>query len=423
MHSILKVLALSYKNTPLEIRELLAFNENDSKSFLRNVKSMLGIQEAMVVSTCNRTEIYYASQQDLSSDLVKIMKIEKGIATSENLANYFESIVDSMEAARHLFRVSLGLEAQVIGDIQIGNQVKNAYQWSADEAMAGPFLHRLMHSIFFSNKKVVQQTSFRDGAASVSYVAVDYIKDLVNNFEDPKVLVIGLGEIGEDVVRNLGDHFKGEVCLTNRTQAKANDLAAEYGFKTIPFESFPEEIEKYDAIVSSIRADQTIIDKELLSEVSILRHKFFFDLSVPRSIANNIEEIPGVLLYNIDSIRQKANDTLEERKKAIPAVEKIIEDSIEELNSWSKEMEVSPTIHKLKNALEEIRQNELARHLKKMNEKEAELMDTVTKGMMQKIIKLPVLQLKAACQRGEAETLIDVLNDLFDLERQVKKEQ
>jgi len=172
-------------------------------------------------------------------------------------------------------------------------------------------------------------------------------------------------------------------------------------------------------IVSSVRADEHIITKELLTTDKVLTHKFFFDLSVPRSISEDIEEIPGVLLYNIDSIQQKADDTLKQRKKAIPAVEQIIEDSLEELESWSREMEVSPTIHKLKNALEEIRQSEVARHMKKMTSEEAELMDTVTKGMMQKIIKLPVLQLKAACKRGEAETLIDVLNDLFDLEKQV----
>jgi len=178
MHSILKVLALSYKNTPLEIRERLAFDEQTSKSFLRRIKEVLGLQEVLVLSTCNRTEIYYTSQEDLSNDISKILKLEKLIDSGEDLMQYFVSITDASLAARHLFRVSLGLEAQVTGDIQISNQVKNAYQWSADEEMAGPFLHRLMHSIFFSNKKVVQETAFRDGAASVSYAAVDYINEL-----------------------------------------------------------------------------------------------------------------------------------------------------------------------------------------------------------------------------------------------------
>lgn len=419
MHSILKVLALSYKNTPLDIRERLAFDEATSKSLLKKLKEILGIQEALVLSTCNRTEIYYTSQTELSSQISGLLKLEKGINTSEDLSQYFVSITDPNEASKHLFRVSMGLEAQVIGDIQISNQVKNAYQWSADEEMAGPFLHRLMHAIFFSNKKVVQETAFRDGAASVSYAAVSYINELSSTIIAPKILVLGLGEIGEDMVRNLGAHSKADIYLCNRTSEKANTIATEFGFKTIPFENFEEQLIDFDVIVSSIRTDDHIITKESLLSDKVLTHKFLFDLSVPRSISENIEEVPGVLLYNIDDIQQKADETLEQRKNAIPAVEQIVKDSLSELRSWSREMEVSPTIQKLKSALEEIRQAELSRHVKKMTAQEVELMEAVTKGMMQKIIKLPVLQLKAACKRGEAETLIDVLNDLFDLEKQV----
>lgn len=419
MHSILKVLALSYKNTPLEIRERLAFDEDASKSFLRKLKNILGVQEAMVLSTCNRTEIYYTNPSNLSDQISGLIKIEKGISTNIELSDYFISIIDPDETSKHLFRVSLGLEAQVAGDIQISNQVKNAYQWSADVEMAGPFLHRLMHAIFFSNKRVVQETAFRDGAASVSYATVNYINDLSSTLVAPKILVLGLGEIGEDVVRNLASHGKGEVFLCNRTSEKAETLAREFGFDTIPYEGFESQLADFDVIVSSVRADDYMITKEHLVSDKILTHKFLFDLAVPRSISEDIEGIPGVLLYNIDDIQQKADETLEQRKNAIPAVEKIVEDSLEELRNWSREMEVSPTIQKLKSALEEIRQSELSRHLKKMTTQEVELMDTVTKGMMQKIIKLPVLQLKAACKRGEAETLIDVLNDLFDLEKQV----
>ncbi|MEL6562125.1 MAG: glutamyl-tRNA reductase, partial [Bacteroidota bacterium] len=252
MHSILKVLALSYKNTPLEIREKLAFNEEASKSFLRNLKNILGVHEAMVLSTCNRTEIYYTSQDNLSDQIAGLMKVEKGISTNIDLSNYFVSIVDSNVASRHLFRVSLGLEAQVVGDIQISNQVKNAYQWSADEEMAGPFLHRLMHAIFFSNKKVVQETAFRDGAASVSYAAVSYINELSSTLVSPKILVLGLGEIGEDVVRNLGSHGRGEVYLCNRTSEKADVLAREFDFQTIPYEEFENQLSEFDVIVSSV---------------------------------------------------------------------------------------------------------------------------------------------------------------------------
>jgi glutamyl-tRNA reductase len=312
----------------------------------------------------------------------------------------------------------MGVEAQVIGDMQIGNQVKNAYQWSADENMSGPFLHRLMHTIFFTNKRVVQETSFRDGAASVSYAAVQLIEELASDFLKPKILVLGLGEIGEDVCKNLADYSNAEIFVCNRTFEKANQIAEECGFQVLAYEDFEDILPKMDVVVSSVMADKPIISKALVSQIKILSHKIYLDLSVPRSIENTIEELPGVLLYNIDSIHSKTNEALEKRIASIPQVLDIVEEAIIDFNDWAKEMEVSPTIKKLKNALENIRQEEVARFLKSANSNEAELIEKVTKSMMQKIIKLPVLQLKAACKRGEAETLIDVLNNLFDLEKE-----
>jgi len=163
--------------------------------------------------------------------------------------------------------------------------------------------------------------------------------------------------------------------------------------------------------------EDPVIAPQLLNAEGFLTHKLFIDLSLPRSIDPAVEHIPGVLLYNVDNIRSKATEALRKREAAIPQVEAIIENVIEEFEDWSKEMLVSPTIKKFKETLEEIRKEEVTRFLKDATEDEAQMMDKVTKSMMQKIMKLPVLQLKAACKRGEAESLISVLNDLFDLER------
>jgi glutamyl-tRNA reductase len=143
----------------------------------------------------------------------------------------------------------------------------------------------------------------------------------------------------------------------------------------------------------------------------------FIDLSVPRSIETSIEEVPGVILYNVDNIRSKATAALKNRLEAIPAVETILEESIEEFQGWKKEMLVSPTIHKLKQSLEQIRQEELGRYLKQVDEKEYQLIDKITKSMMQKILKVPVVQLRAACQRDQAAEMIELITDLFDLEK------
>jgi glutamyl-tRNA reductase len=422
MHNNFKVVSLTYKNTPLNIRELVSFDETACKRLLMYFKEFTTISEAIVISTCNRTEVYYSSEVDMTAEIIKLIGLERNFPDIARYSEYFVKIDNPESAVRHLFKVAMGVEAQVIGDMQISNQVKNAYQWSADENMSGPFIHRLMHTIFFTNKRVVQETSFRDGAASVSYAAVQLIEELASDFLKPKILVLGLGEIGEDVCKNLADYSKAEIFVCNRTFEKASKIAEECGFQVLPYEGFEEILPKMDVVVCSVMADKPIISKALISEIKILSHKIFLDLSVPRSIENTIEELPGVLLYNIDSIHSKTNEALENRIAAIPQVLDIVEEAILDFNDWAKEMEVSPTIKKLKNALENIRQEEVARFLKSANTNEAELIEKVTKSMMQKIIKLPVLQLKAACKRGEAETLIDVLNNLFDLEKENQTE-
>ena len=418
MENHFKVVSLSYKKAPLQVREMISLNEQSCKSLLHLLRDYTSATDVLVLSTCNRTEVYYSAEEDLSSEIIRLIGVQNGISNIGDYTNYFNCITDSLEATRHLFYVSIGLEAQVVGDMQISNQVKRAYQMTADEAMAGPFLHRLMHAIFFTSKKVVQQTSFREGAASVSYAAAELIGELTAGFLNPNILVIGLGEIGADVCKNLLNLENTKVTITNRTESKATQLAAECGFNVTPFEKVQEAIAQADVIICSIGAQQPFITKELMAQHEILSHKFLIDLAVPRSIEAQVEELPGILLYNIDDINSKATAALEKRKAAIPAVKEIIAEAIDEFNDWAKEMMVSPTINKLKNALEQIRQEELTRYLRNLNEEEAKVLDKVTRSMMQKIIKLPVLQLKAACKRGEAETLIDVLNDLFNLEAQ-----
>lgn len=413
-----KAISLSHKDAPVEVRELVSLNETEVKNLLSKIKEYFTLTESQIVSTCNRTEIYYSSDKDLSQEIIKLIAIEKGLNLSEKEISYFSSITNHDEAIKQLFRVSMGLESQVIGDIQISNQVKNAYQWTADTEMAGPFLHRLMHSIFYTNKRVVQETSYRDGAASISYAAVEMVEDLVANIKNPRILIIGLGEIGADVCRNFENTKIDNIKIANRTHQKAIELANECGYQAIDFDNLKDHCQDADVIISSIGAKEPFFDLQKMKDLHILSHKFFIDLSVPRSVDKSIEKIPGVLVYNIDDLQSKANKALEKRVKSIPKVETIISEAITDFNDWAQEMEVSPVINKFKNALEDIRQNELSRYVKKLDEEKMKLVDDITKSLMQKVIKLPVLQLKAACKRGDAENLVDMLNNLFDLEKE-----
>jgi glutamyl-tRNA reductase len=413
-----RAISLSHKNAPVQIREVISLDEGSIHTLLVKLKEFFSLTDTLILSTCNRTEIYYSHELELSAEIIKLIGLEKGLSNVVDYLEYFKVFNDDREAIEHLFKVSMGLEAQVVGDMQIANQVKRAYQASADLDLAGPFLHRLMHTVFFTNKRVVQETAFRDGAASVSYAAVELIEELTSNTYQPRVLLIGVGEIGEDVAKNMVHIPEAQVTITNRTFDKAKQLADELGFTVVPFEQCKEAMQNADVIVSSIMKSEPFITKSMVKEMNIQSYKLFVDLSVPRSIDTSIEDVPGAILYNVDNIRSKASETLEKRMGSIPHVETIIAESIDDFYNWKKEMMVFPTINKLKNALEQIRQEEMERFLKNADQKQIEVIEKITKSMMQKILKVPVVQLRAACQRDEADKMIDIISDLFDLEKQ-----
>ena len=412
-----KSVSLSHRTAPLAIREMLALNEEESKGFYVKCKDLFGLNELLIVSTCNRTEFYYTSDRDISTDLIKAFLIEKGLTNTAEYLGYFKQMDETEDSLRHLFEVATGLQSKVVGDLQIPNQIKKAYQQAADSNMAGPYLHRLMHTIFYSNKRVAQETSFRDGAASVSYATVALAEELSQALPNPKVLILGLGEIGLDVCKNMEEKDFAEFTIMNRTIEKAEKIAAgKELFRVAPLSDLWKEIAAADIIISSVRTDSPIITQAEIKKLQLLSFKYFIDLSVPRSIEDGIEKINGVLLYNIDTLKERADEALATRLASIPDVRTIIEESIVSFNDWSKEMEVSPTIHKLKNALEQIRKEEMNRHMKGLTKEETEKLEKITAGLVQKIIKQPIIHLKAACKRGDSDKMVDVLNDLFNLE-------
>lgn len=413
-----KALVLTYKTAPVELREQVALTESTGKQLMNFIRNYTTATDVLVVSTCNRTEIYYSAEKDFSREILSGLSLIKGL--EPGFESHFTGLND-LDAVRHLFEVAIGLDAQVVGDLQISGQVKRAYQWSADEGMSGPFLHRLMHTIFYVNKRVVQETSFRDGAASISYAAKELAEDLTSAIRDPKVLVVGVGEIGQDVCLNLKDSRLNQVTILNRTVEKAQKLAATCGFNFGGIDQLREAINQADVIISSVSGNEPLISKAFLQDLKILSYKFFIDLSMPRSISTDVEQVHGAVVYNLDDLREKTNEAVEKRKASIPHVVSIIEEAIADFSDWSKEMVVSPTIQKLKNALEQIRTEELARYLKNAKPEEAEKLEEMSRSLMQKILKYPVLQLKAACKRGEAETLSEILSDLFNLEKVEEK--
>lgn len=416
-----KCISLSHKLASVDVREKFHLSDDQARRFSGQIKEILGLEELLLLSTCNRTEVYYISEEDRSEELVKLLCLEKGITHHWDYSPLFEVFTDHNLSVRRLFEVSMGLESAVIGDIQISNQIKQAYTIAHEMELAGPFLHRLLHTIFHANKRVHQETAYRDGAASVSYAASELAQELTAMYLAPAVLVIGLGEMGRDVALNIAQGKFSRVCLMNRTPQKAASLAQEIKAEWQPIEKLPEILGQFDVVVSAVAVEQPLFSPRLVASCSQGRSQFYIDLSVPRSVAPIVDEIPGVVVYDIDDIRSRTEETLRRRKEAVPAVLQIVSQEMDGFLDWSRELTISPTIQKLKDALEDIRREELDRFLKNADPREVELVEKVTKSIMNKIMKLPVLQLKAACRRGEEETLIGVLSDLFNLEGQQKK--
>lgn len=417
MQNNFKVIGISYKNAPVEIREIIALDASLIQTLLQEFKEILGLDESLVISTCNRTEVFYSDHQDRSREIISLIAAKKGITEIDSFLPFFRVINDSLEASSYLFRVSLGLEAQVIGDLQIINQVKQAYQLAADNNTAGPFMHRLLHTVFYANKRVFQETAFRDGAASVSYATASLTRTLAESFIDAKVLLIGLGEIGEDLARHLAESDLS-VTLSNRTIEKTSALAIELGLSQLPFNQVKQQIKSYDIVISSIPVKDFLKQEDLNEAQDGIQ--YLIDLSIPRSIDPAVESVKGVALYNIDEIQEKASKAVEKRVAAVPEVEAIIKETMAGIQEWSRELEVSPTIQKLKGALEEIRKDELQKHLKNATPEMEFFAEKLSKSITQKIMKLPVLELKAACKRGEADGLIEVLTDLFNLDQETE---
>lgn len=411
-----KALILTYKTADVRLRESAALDAAGCQWIIQQLKEFSLAQDVLVLSTCNRTEVYYQHEADLSREIINLFRLRKDSRFEEDLESAFICLNDSDEAVRHLFRVSIGLESQVPGDMQIIHQVKQAYQWSVDLGVAGPFLHRLLHTIFFANKRVVQETSFRTGAASVAFVAQELAEEMLPLGIESRLLVLGVGEMGSNLCRNLSAAGYKNVQVLNRTVAKAQELAEECGFTFSSLDALANEIPQADLIISCLTAREPVVHPVSLSGVPQGKRLILFDLSMPRSVSPDVEQNPAVFLYNIDDLQARASEALELRLAEIPKVEAIMAEAMAGFEDWSREMLVSPAIQKFKEAMEKIRQEEMARFLKQLPPDQMELVDKITGNIVQKIIKMPVLELKAACRRGDAENMMESLVSLFNLE-------
>jgi glutamyl-tRNA reductase len=371
-HSTFYVVGLSYKKADAEIRGKFSLDNNGKKKVLEQAQKE-GIESLIVTSTCNRTEIYGFAQHPFQ--LIKLL-CDNSQGTVEDFQKV-AYIYKNQEAVSYMFRVGTGLDSQILGDFEIISQLKSAFVESKSMNLVNAFMERLVNAVIQTSKRIKNETEISSGATSVSFASVRYIFNNVDDIANKNILLFGTGKIGRNTCENLVKHTKHEqITLINRTKDTAEKLARKLDVVVKDYADLQLEIQKADVLVVATGAQKPTVDKAILN---LKKPLLILDLSIPKNVNENVTAIDGVTLIHLDHLSQMTDETLENRKKYIPAAEEIIEEIKEEFMAWTKQRKFAPTIHALKEKLNSIKEAELNVQRKKVvnfDEEQAELIST-----------------------------------------------
>jgi len=371
-------LGLSYKKADATIRGKFSLDSKAQSDLLVQAKAE-GIESLIVTSTCNRTEIYGFANHPY--ELIKLL-CENSNGSVEEFREV-AYIYKNQEAVNHMFRVGTGLDSQILGDFEIISQIKIAFNHSKLQGLVNTYLDRLVNSVIQASKKIKTDTEISSGATSVSFASVQYIIRNVEDIGNKNILLFGTGKIGRNTCENLVKHTKnGHITLINRTKNKAEILAGKLNVVVKDYANLQEEIQQADVLVVATGAKNPTIDKTLLN---LKKPLLILDLSIPRNVNPDVEQVPGITLIHLDYLSQITDDTLERRKQHIPAAEAIIEDLKLEFNTWVNGRKYAPTIHALKAKLNDLVASELAFQRKKTVNFHEEQADLISSRIIQKI--------------------------------------
>lgn len=392
-HSFYAV-GVSYKKADAEIRGKFSLDAVAKMRLLDQAKTE-GIESLIVTSTCNRTEIYGFAEHPFQ--LIKLI-CENSQGSVEAFQKY-GFVYKNKEAVGHLFRVGTGLDSQILGDFEIISQIKTSFFQAKSVGLVNAFQERLINAVIQASKKIKTDTEISSGATSVSFASVQYILNNVDDIGNKNILLFGTGKIGRNTCENLVKHSKHEqITLINRTKDKAEKLAKKLDVVVKDYADLQLEIQKADVLVVATGAQNPTVDKTILN---LKKPLLILDLSIPKNVNENVEDIEGVTLIHMDYLSQITDETLENRKKHIPAAEAIIEEIKDEFLTWSKGRKFAPTIHALKEKLHSIKEGELSFQRKKLvdfNEEQAEI---ISNRIIQKITNHFANHLK------DEETMVD----------------
>jgi glutamyl-tRNA reductase len=393
-HPTFYAIGLSYKKADAEMRGKFSLDEKAKINLLHQAKED-GLESLVVTSTCNRTEIYGFAQHPFQ--LIKLL-CENSQGTVEDFQKV-AFVYKNHEAISHLFRVGTGLDSQILGDFEIISQLKNAFVQSKNHQLTNTFLERLVNAVIQASKKIKTETEISSGATSVSFAAVQYIFKNVENISSKNILLFGTGKIGRNTCENLVKHTKHEqITLINRTKDKAEKIAKKLNVIVRDYSDLQLELQKADVVVVATGAQNPTIDKAILN---LKKPLLILDLSIPKNVHENVKDLERVSLVHMDQLAEMTDETLENRKKHIPAAEAIIEEIKEEFIAWTKQRKFAPTIHALKAKLNAIKEGELNVQRKKLANFDEEQAELISARIIQKITNHFANHLK------DDETMVD----------------
>ena len=418
------LISLNYKNAPLDLREKFYLDNADKIVFHNLLKKNVGVEGLMLLSTCNRTEIYFEFENHIGKENKFIHSIVKELADfrkfKDSLSPHLMMVSGSYKVSKHLFRLVSGLESMIIGEFQIVEQLKDAYDFSYKHKMLGPILKRMFQKSLETGKFIRTNTKIGKGAVSVSYAAVEKIHNDLN-ISNPKFLCVGLGETSQLSIRHL--HQKGypNLKITNRTNKKASEFASELGYSSVDFSSFKEELKKVDVAIFSTSSKNPLLSKNEVEKIMSERDNelLMIDLSVPRNIPDSCNKIGNVKLINVDGLKDVVNVNYKKRKAEVKKAEKFIDDFLSEFDDWTNSRQLRPSILSIKNQIKDVVVEETINNINssscdcnsnivnsdEFNEKLNKIYEKFSDNLVRKI--------KEASKNGKDEKAIEIINQIF----------
>jgi glutamyl-tRNA reductase len=415
------LLGVSHRTAPVDLRERLDFSSRDVGAAVEALASRSSAAESVVLSTCNRSEVYVASAAPAQArdEIVRFLTDYHQLPADTFLPHVF-SFSDA-DAAHHLFKVAAGLDSLVVGEPQILGQVKDAFQAAAERRCTGPILSKLFHWSFNVGKRVRTETALGEGAVSISFAAVALARKIFGRLAGRRVLVVGAGEISTLTAQHLRSHGVGEMTITSRTTAHAEALAASVAGRAVPWDQLEAALATADIVVTATGSQRPIITRAQVEAVTGRRRReplFIIDVAVPRDVEASVGDIEQVFLYNVDDLQSVVQENLTRRGAEIARAEAIVTEEVARFTAWQRSRGAIPTVVALRERFDAIRRAELQRLESKMGALPPEtraLFDQMTRLLIEKLLLEPTEQLKALPDEETQVAYTEAVNRLFRL--------